>query len=139
MTARTKNGWSIAGLIMLTILLLYQCYKGTKELYTLQYGRTVEAKVINNDDVCRYKNKSILLLVEGRTYRMELYGPGCRDYRFRLNSIIQVKKSDRDNIFVLPDNFIEFRMSLFLLLTALMPLILIKLIKHRKKLAKNNG
>lgn len=103
------------------------------EFYVSKYGEVVEAKIIDVSEICRYKRKSVTLLIDSDYKRVRLFGPSCRKDEYLLGSIIQVRRCKRLGILILPNNLSVTRFIIFPLFTAFVFWGLISLMKQCKK------
>ena len=119
--------------IMIALLLGYDAIV-IAEFHTANYGQVVNAKVIDISNLCRYKHKTVTLMIEGKTEEIRVYGRSCRTEDFPLNGQINVRVNKRLNIITLPHNAGVPRLIIFPFMTLIIVFALIRLIKHRRKL-----
>jgi hypothetical protein len=132
----TESNKKKIGIIAIAVMLLCLIiYSGivVGEFYVSKYGEVVDAKVTDVSEICRYKRKYVTLLIESEYERVKIYGPSCRKNEFLLGSIIQVRRSKRLDILIIPNNLSAIRLIVFPLFTAFVLWALISLIKERKK------
>lgn len=137
----TESNKKKIGIIAIAVMLLYLIIYTAivlSEFYVSKYGEVVNAKVVDVSEICRYKRKYVTVLIESNYERVKIYGPSCRQDEFLLGSIIQIRRSKRLGILVLPNNLSFLRLVVFPLFTAFVLWSLISLIKERRKSDLNN-
>jgi len=133
MTESNKKNIGIVGIAVMLLCLIIYTVIVVGEFYVSKYGEVVDAKVTDVSEICRYKRKYVTLLIESEYERVKIYGPSCREDEFLLGSIIQVRRSKRLDILVIPNNLSTVRLIVFPLFTAFVFWALFLLVKERKK------
>ena len=137
LTERTKNKIGLGAMLLMVASALLLSFYAFAEFYVGNYGDNVNAKVLDNSELCRRKNKYLVLLVNGETERLKVYGTECREAEFPVNAIVTVKRSNTLNITVLPDNASGIQIVLFPLMT-IAAFIGLRQIKRRLQLKQHS-
>lgn len=133
MTESNKKNIGIVGIAVMLLCLIIYTVIVVGEFYVSKYGEVVDAKVTDVSEICRYKRKYVTLLIESEYERVKIYGPSCREDEFLLGSIIQVRRSKRLDILVVPNNLSTVRLIVFPLFAAFIFWALISLVKGSNK------
>jgi hypothetical protein len=119
--------------LLLPIIFIKLIYPVFIDYYISKNGERVNCLVIGNSEVCRNKNKYVMVLFGEKSYRIGIAGKACRIDEFPMNKNIALKKMKGNDRIVLESNLYPIRLALYMVLLMLFLSVNYLLFRNYKK------
>lgn len=106
----------IIGALMMIVCTFFLAFYAIRDYHLSRNGIRVQGKVIDNANVCKRWDKYIRVQYGGEQYKVEVYGPGCRDAEFSINQSVTLRSNKSNSRMVLESNNYTFRVGFMLLI-----------------------
>ena len=105
--------------LLLPIIWIKLIYPVFIDYYVSKNGESVNCQVVDNSEVCRNKNKYVVVLFKGRNYKVGISGKSCRIDEFPETKYVALKKARGNDRIVLESNEYPIRIGLYILMLVL--------------------
>jgi hypothetical protein len=127
MMKKNKLVLGIVGALIMFVCSFFLAFYTIRDYYIARSGVRVQARVVENSDVCNKWNKFIAVEYAKKITDIRLYGPDCRAREFGANQLIHLRRSGDGDLLVLESNRYVFRvwfMSVIFLLTLIVNILM---------------
>lgn len=122
---------NILPILFCLLLFSYGIFDIAYDFYISEKGNTIEAQIIQNNNACRYKNKSIVVLYHNLEKEVKIFGNKCRENEFPIGTFLKLKTNSKGNRFVLPaKNYFTILIVMSLIYSTLLIFFILQIKKY---------